>query len=149
MQSLTYRSPSKPLRCILSVLHVKMVNGSYYFLFNRYSWGKQWAKTPFYSHRITKVDSWVSGMGAAKRKLIWPQCVIQCCAFSVLLSSKRISVSIYVSVCMGVTRENKGKPFELSLGYEIKTLILKICANLDCPHTGRYIRKVQTQSRNP
>lgn len=26
---------------------------------------------------------------------------------------------------MGVTRENKGKPFELSSGYEIKTLIFK------------------------
>lgn len=43
---------------------------------------------------------------------------------------------------MAVTRENKGKPFELSSEYEIKRLILKICANLDYPHTGRYIRKV-------
>ena len=95
----------------------------------------------FYSHKITRVDSWVSGMGAVKRKLIWPKCVIQCCAFSVLLSSKRISVSIYVSVCLAVTRENKGKPFELSSEYEIKTLILKVCANLDCLDPGRCTEK--------
>ena len=38
---------------------------------------------------------------------------------------------------MTVTRENKRKPFELSSEYEIKTLILKICANLDCPHRLR------------
>ena len=42
---------------------------------------------------------------------------------------------------MAVTKENKGKPFELSSEYEIKTLISKICANVDCHHTGSYVRK--------
>lgn len=80
-------------------------------------------------------------MGAVKRKLVWPKYVDSCCAFSVLLSSKRVSVSIYVSVCMAVTREYKVKPFELSLENEIKTLILKICANLECRRTGRCIQQ--------
>lgn len=81
----------------------------------------------------------MSGIGAVKRKLVPPENVIYC-AFSALLSSKRLSVSVYVSVCLAATKENKGKPFELSSENEVKIRILKICVNLECHHRGRCIR---------
>lgn len=70
------------------------------------------------------------GVGAVKRKLVWPEYVVLCCAFSILLSSKGVSVSIHANVYIAVTRDNKGKPSELSSENEVKMLILKILCKL-------------------